>query len=102
MPETLTNHVVLYLQILINEISPVRVISHDTTHECRREDHVLGLLFIKKLLYGPTIQQVQFTMRSPHQTGISFRNEVLPDGRPYQPPMSRDIYFTLFIHSLCF
>src|SRR5690554_153002 len=55
MPETLADHVILYLQILIYKVSPVGVISHDTTHEGRREDHVLGFLLLEEFFNGYSI-----------------------------------------------
>ena len=71
MTETFTDDVLLYLQVLINEVGTINTVCHDAAYECSSQKHILRLLFVEKTADSHTVEQIQFLMRTPDQIGIS-------------------------------
>ncbi|MPN44139.1 hypothetical protein SDC9_191700 [bioreactor metagenome] len=99
MAPALPDHVILYLQIAVNEIGPIGIVGHNPPHMCRRQEHILRLLLLEETRHGRSIHQIQLPVRPSHQVGISLLFQVVPDGRPYQTPVAGNINFSIFLHS---
>lgn len=77
------NHVLLNLQVLVDEIRPVGVVGHDASHVSGSQDHILGLFGIEEGANGHTVHQIEFVVALTDQVGISFLKKVVPDGRTH-------------------
>ena len=71
MLKTLTYHILLYLQILVNEIRPILQIGHYSSDMGCCQNYYIRMFFIEKVLHGFPIQQIQIVMILPYQIGIS-------------------------------
>ena len=98
MTETFAYYMLLNLQIVCYKIGTVHVISHNSAHLGSGQNHILRLFGIKKSLYRSTVQQIQFPVGAPHQVGISFCFQVVPDGRAHKSAVTGHIYLCIFIH----
>ena len=96
--EAFSYHVLLDLQVLIDEVCPVLQVCHDASHMCCGQHHRFRLFFIEKFLHGNRVQQVQFLVRPSYQIRISPLLQVVPDGRSHQSVVSCHKYFCRFIH----
>ena len=90
--EALADDVLLYLQVLVDEVRTVLQVRHDAAHMCRGQYHGIRLFLVKEPLHGHAVQQVQFFMALAHQVRISSLQEVVPDGRTHQSVVSCHIY----------
>ena len=97
MAEALANDVLLYLEILVNEVGAVDAVCHDTAYESGGEEHVFRLLLIEKTAYGDSVQQVEFFMGFAYEVGVAFLLQVFPDGGTYQSAMPCDVYFCVLV-----
>ena len=97
MTETLANDVLLYLEILVDEICAIDAVCHDTAHESSGKEYVFRLFLIEEMADGNTVQQVEFFMGSAHEVGIAFLLQVFPDSRAYQSAMPCDVYFCVLV-----
>ena len=100
MAERLADHVLLDLQVLVDEIRTVGVVGHDAPHMGRSEDDVLGALAVEKRFYRTAVQQIQLGMGAAYEVFVPLGAEVVPDGRADQSPVARHIDFRLFFHSI--
>ena len=98
MTETFTDDVLLYLQVLINEVGTINTVCHDAAYECSSQKHILRLLFVEKTADSYTVEQIQFLMRTPDQIGISLILLILPDSRTHQTVMPCYIDFSILFH----
>ena len=77
------NHVLLNLQVLVDEIGPVGVVGHDASHVSGSQNHIFGLFGIEEGTNSHTIHQIEFVVALTDQVGISFLKKVVPDGRTH-------------------
>ena len=102
MPETFADYVLLYLQVAPDEVGAIDAVSHDSAHESRGKNHVVGLFGVEKFTHRHSIEQVELGMRASHKVCITFLLEVFPDSRAYESAVSGNIYFSVFFHfSVC-
>ena len=92
---TLTNHILLNLQVLIDEVGTILKVCHDTTHMCSCQNNGIWLLLIEKLFHCNRVKQIKFLMTATHQIRITPLLEVVPNGRTHQTVMSCHIYLTI-------
>ena len=72
MAETFTDDVLLYLQVLVDEVGTVNAVCHDAAHESSGKEYIFRLFFIKEFTYGNGIQQIEFFVGFANEIGISF------------------------------
>ena len=95
----LAYHVLLDLQVLVDEVGAVVQVGHDAAHMGRCQDHGIGLLFIEELPHGHGVHQVQFLMGAPHEVGVSPTLQVIPNSGTHKAVVSR--YKNLTILAEC-
>lgn len=93
----LAYHVLLDLQVLVDEVGAVLQVGHDAAHMGRGQDYGIGLLFIKELPHGHGVHQVQFLMRAPHEVGISPTLQVIPNSGTHKAVVSRYVNLTILV-----
>ena len=69
MTEAFPYHVLLYLQVLVDKVRPVCAVCHDTSHVGGGKDYIFRSFLVKEVLYGNSVQQVQFLVASAGQVG---------------------------------
>ena len=77
--EAFADNVLLYLQVLVDEVGTVLQIRHNTAHMCSGQYHGVRPLFVEEPFYGYTIQQVKFFMTPSYQVCISSLQEIVPN-----------------------
>ena len=100
MPPALPDHILLDLEVLVDEVRPVMQVRMDTAHMGRRQHHRIRALGIEERLHGRPVQQVQFGMRPPHQVGIAPGFQIVPNRGAHQSPVARHIDFCCFIQHI--
>ena len=93
MTPRLAYHVLLYLQVLIDEIGAIMQIGHDTAHVCCCQHDSIGTLLIKEPTHGSTIQQVEFGMCATNKIRETTFLKILPNSRANESTMARYVYF---------
>ena len=73
MAETFAYHILLYLQIAVNEIGAIDAVCHDSAHESSCKNDIFRTFRVEKPLHGHTVEQVEFGMRAAYKIRISFR-----------------------------
>ena len=99
--ESLADDILLYLQIFVYKIGAIGVVGHNPAHMSGGQDDIIGAFFVEKAFHGDPVEQVELGMRAPHQRGVAFDPQVVPNGRAYQPPMAGDIDFRILFHTHC-
>ena len=89
--EALSDDVLLYLEVVVDEVSAVGIVRHDPPDVCCCEDHRLGALLIEERTHSDGIREVQLTMGTAYKVGIATLLEVAPDSGAYEPTMPCDI-----------
>ena len=97
MPEALADHVLLDLQIPVDEVRPIAAVGHDAAHVRRRQDHVLRPLLVEEAPDSHAVQQVQLGVRPAHQVRIALLLKILIDGRAHQSAVARHIDFRVLV-----
>ena len=95
--ETLANDVLLYLQVLVDEIRTILQIGHDTSHVGGGQHHGFRLFCVEKSLHSRAVQQIQFPVRTAYQIRVPPLHQVTPNGGTHQSVMSRHIYLSILI-----
>ena len=95
--ETLADDVLLYLQVLVDEIRTILQIGHDASHVGGCQHHGVRLFFVEKSLHSRPVQQIQFPVRTAHQIGVASLLQVIPNGGTHQSVMSRHIYLSILV-----
>ena len=98
VPPALADHVLLDLQVLVDEVGAVFQVGHDAAHMGCSKHHILGLLTVKELAHGHAVHQVKLAVRAAHQVGVAFLFQVVPDGRAHQTTVPGHIYLAVFLH----
>ena len=91
MAEALSDDVLLYLEIVVDEVSAVGIVRHDPPDVCCCEDHRLRALLIEERTHSDGIREVQLTMGTADEVGVTTLLEVAPDSGAYEPTMPCDI-----------
>ena len=99
MAKTLPYHILLNLKVLIDKISTILQISHNSTDMRSGKDNSIRQFFIKELFYGHTIKKVQLFMRTSYTICVTTTLQIIPDSRTHQAMVSCYIDFRIFIHS---
>lgn len=95
--ETLSNHVLLNLQVLVDKVRTVLQVGHDAPHVCSRQNHRIRLFLVEERLNCHRIQQVQLLVRTSHQVIVAPLLQVVPDSGTHQSVVSRYIYLSRFV-----
>lgn len=96
--EAFPDDVLLDLQIVVDEVCPVRVVGHDAADVGRSQEDVFRLFTCKEFVDGNGVHQVQFPMASADQVGVAFCLEFTPDGGSDESAVSGDVDFAVFVH----
>ena len=91
MAEALSDDVLLYLEVVVDKVSAVGIVRHDPPDMCCCEDHRLGMLLIEERTHSDGIREVQLTMGTADEVGVTTLLEVAPDSGAYEPTMPCDI-----------
>ena len=97
MSPAFANHVLLYLQVLVDEVGAVLQVGHDAAHMGRGQYHRIGLFLIEETPDGHRVHQVQFLVRAPHEVGISPTLQVIPNSGTHKAVVSRYVNLTIFV-----
>ena len=62
-----TYHILLYLQVLVDEVGSVLQVSHDTAYMCCGQYHGVRLFLVEELAYCHAVQQIQFGVCATYQ-----------------------------------
>ena len=89
--EALSDDVLLYLEVVVDEVSAVGIVRHDPPDVCCCEDHRLRALLIEECTHRDGIREVQLTMGTADEVGVTTLLEVAPDSGAYEPSMPCDI-----------
>ena len=100
MTETLSDNVLLNLQILVYKVGTVDAVRHDTTHKGSGKEYIFRLFFIEEFTDSHSIQQVKLFVRAAYQIGVSFILQILPDSRSHKSAVSCYIYLCILFHSI--
>ena len=73
MTKTLTDYILLNLEILIDKIGTILQVCKDTTNMRSSKDNCIRLFFIKELFYGCTIKKVQLFMGTSYKIRVTTR-----------------------------
>ena len=95
---TLSYHIVLNLQIAINKIGPIYIVSNNSTHMCRSQKYILRFFIFKEFGYRHTVHQVQFFRCTANQIGITLLLQIVPNGRAHQSAVTCNVYFRIYFH----
>ncbi|MNT61063.1 hypothetical protein D3C72_1986800 [compost metagenome] len=85
-------------QVLVNKVRWVDVVSLDTAHLCRRQEHILRPFALEKRRHSMLVGQVKFAMRARHQVVVALAPQLAHQCRADQPPMPRDVDFAIVLH----
>jgi hypothetical protein len=89
--EALSDDVLLYLEVVVDEVSAVGIVRHDPPDVRSCEDHRLRALLIEECTYSDRIREIQLTVGTADKVGVATLLEVVPDSGAYEPTMPRDI-----------
>ena len=89
--------VLLYLQVLVDEIGTVDTVGHNATHKGGGKEYIFGLFLVEEAAYGNSVEQIEFCVGLADEIGVSFLLKIFPDGRTYQSPVACYIYFGIFV-----
>ena len=95
--EAFADDVLLYLQVLVDEIGTVDTVGHNATHKGGGKEYIFGLLLVEEAAYGNSVEQIEFCVGLADEIGVSFLLKIFPDGRTYQSPVACYIYFGIFV-----
>ena len=84
MTEAFPYHVLLYLQVLVDKVRPVCAVCHDTSHVGGGKDYIFRSFLVKEVLYGNSVQQVQFLVASAGQVGVALFFQVTPNSGAHE------------------
>ena len=89
--EALSDDVLLYLEVVVDEVSAVGIVRHDPPDVRCRKDYRLRVLLIEERTHSDGIREIQLTMGMAYKVGIATLLEVAPDSGAYEPTMPCDI-----------
>ena len=98
MAETLADHILLNLQVLVDEIGAILQICHDTTHMSSSKDYIFRAFLIEESAHCRTIEQVELGMSASHQICVATVQEIVPYGRTNKTAMAGHIYLCFFCY----
>ena len=96
----LAYHVLLYLQVLIDEVGTIVEVGHDAADMSGSQHNGVRLLLVEELLHCYRIEQVELLVRSAYKISITSAHKIIPDGRAHQTIMSGYINLTVFVQHL--
>ena len=79
MTETLSNDILLNLQIIIDKVGTIQTVGHNTPDMSGSQNDIFRLLLIKELLYSHRIHQVQFLMGASDKICKASLFQITPD-----------------------
>ena len=97
MAEALANHILLYLQVLVDEVGTIVEVGHDASHMGGSKHHSLRAFIVEERSHGHGVEQVKFLVGSAHKAVVTPLLKIVPDGRPHQSTMSCHINFCVFV-----
>ena len=92
MAEALADDVLLYLQVLVDEVGTIAQVGHYAAHMGCGQHYGVGTLGVEKGLYGGRVKQVELGVAAAYEVVVAPGLEIVPDGRAYQPAMAGDVY----------
>ena len=90
----LSNHVLLDLQVLVDEVGAVLQVGHDASHMGCCQHHRIGLFLIEETPDGHGVHQVQFLMGTAHKILKPSAFQVIPNSGTHKPVVSRYVNLT--------
>ena len=70
--EAFTDDVLLYLQVLVDEIGTVDTVGHNATHKSGGKEYIFRLLLIEEAAYSNSVEQIEFFVGLADEIGVSF------------------------------
>ncbi|EKD30528.1 MAG: hypothetical protein ACD_78C00018G0001 [uncultured bacterium (gcode 4)] len=95
---TIVDDVILYLEILIDEIRWIIAIREYSSDFGGREEDIFRFFWLEKSPYLILIQEIKFRSRPAEEIGISEGFEFPLDSRSDESVVSGDVDFGSFIH----
>jgi len=79
----LSDHILLYPQILIDKICPIATIGKYPPNKSCCKEYILRLLFVEKLANSHSIKEVKLRMGTSDEIFVSLSLELSIDGTPH-------------------
>ena len=93
MSVCLADDVALNLHVHHNEISAIKRVRHDASHEGSCQHDSVRSLLIEEFPYGMLVSQIQFLMSSFHQIRVASTQQIVPYRTSHQSFVPSDVYF---------
>lgn len=85
MAEAFADDVLLYLQVLVDEIGTVDTVGHNATHKGGGKEYIFGLLLVEEAAYGNSVEQIEFCVGLADEIGVSFLLKIFQMAEPTSP-----------------
>ena len=83
--EAFTDDVLLYLQVLVDEIGTVDTVGHNATHKSGGKEYIFRLLLIEEAAYSNSVEQIEFFVGLADEIGVSFLLKIFQMAEPTSP-----------------
>lgn len=80
-----TDDVLLYLQVLVDEIGTVDTVGHNATHKSGGKEYIFRLLLIEEAAYSNSVEQIEFFVGLADEIGVSFLLKIFQMAEPTSP-----------------
>lgn len=91
-------YIILNHQVVINKLSPIGIVSNDSTNLSSCQKNVLWLCPLEKGFNCHRIAQVKLAEGFPDDISVAFLLEVFNDGGTYETVVAGDVYSGVFFH----
>ena len=95
--EALSDDVLLYLEVLPDEVRTILQVGHYPSDMCRRKHHRIRPLRVEELPDRRPVKQIELRVRASHKICISPLLKIVPDGRAHEPAVPRHIYLCVLV-----
>lgn len=85
MAEAFADDVLLYLQVLVDEVGTVDTVGHDATHKGGGKEYIFGLFLVEEAAYGNSVEQIEFCVGLADEIGVSFLLKIFQMAEPTSP-----------------
>ena len=90
--------VLLYLQVLVDEVGRACRVGHNATHKGSGKHDNIGLLAVEKVAHRDGIHQIHLGVGTADKVAVAFLLQYVPDSRAHQAVVTGDVYFVRFFH----
>ena len=81
MAETLSDYILLYLEIAVDEVGAINAVCHNATYKGGGKHHIFRSLLVEEAFHCRCIHQVKLVVSASHVVGVAFLGEIFPNSR---------------------